>query len=292
MAKRSVTGPHEQHPKVLAWVRSLAPSLSPSEGAVARFVLANPSLPVHLGIEEFARRAGVSTASITRFCQRLGLNGFKDFKLALASDVAHSVAALPQDINASDSPIEIARKVFLADQQAIQETLSLLDEGVFTRMVEMLEAAAQIQVYGVGSSAPIADDAYYRFLRIGLPAHVVTDSHMQAVSAALLGHGNVAFVISHTGRTSETLAAARNAKASGATVLGLTSFMNTPLTEMADECLITATGETAFRVEAMASRIAHLSVIDALYVALAVRRGREALDALERTGKVIEEKRW
>ncbi|MEZ4632563.1 MAG: SIS domain-containing protein [Deinococcales bacterium] len=147
-----------------------------------------------------------------------------------------------------------------------------------------------MEVYGIGSSAPIAMDAYYRFLRIGLKISLLLDPHMQVVSAAQLQKGDVALAISHTGRSHETLSAAQKAKAAGATVISLSSFMQSPLALLADISLVTATAENAFRVEAMASRIAHLSVIDSLYVALAIRRFDEASGWLEQSSSLIEEK--
>ncbi|MDR7418921.1 MAG: MurR/RpiR family transcriptional regulator [Armatimonadota bacterium] len=276
---------------MLPQIRTLQPSLTPSEAAVAALTLAQPGQVVRLGIEALARRAGVSTATVLRFCQTLGFEGFKDFKIALAVESGRSPAILADEIRASDTPAEIARKVFQADMQAIAQTLELLDERALNRAVETLDAARRIEVYGIGSSAPIAVDAYYRLLRIGLPAGVVTDSHMQAVSASLLRRGDAAFIISHTGRTRETLNAAEKARAAGATVIALTSFQRSPITALAHVVLVTASAETAFRVEAMASRIAHLSVIDALYVALATRRLESAIETLERTSAIIEEKR-
>jgi DNA-binding MurR/RpiR family transcriptional regulator len=276
---------------VLARIRTLQPSLTPSEASVAALALTRPGEVIRLGIEALAHRAGVSTATVLRFCQTLGFQGFKDFKIALALESGQSPAVLAEEIRPGDTPGQIARKVFQADMQAIAQTLELLDERALNRAVDALDAARRIEVYGIGSSAPIAVDAYYRFLRIGLPVGVVTDSHMQAVSAALLRKGEAALIISHTGRTRETLSAAQNARDAGATVIALTSFQRSPITTIAHIVLVTASAETAFRVEAMASRIAHLSVVDALYVALATRRLEGALETLDRTGTIIEEKR-
>lgn len=276
---------------VLARIRTLQPSLTPSEAAVAALALARPEQLVGLGIEAIAQRAGVSTATVLRFCQALGFDGFKEFKIALAVELGRSPAVLAEEIRVGDTPGQIARKVFQADMQAIAQTLELLDEDELTRAVDALDAARRIEVYGIGSSAPMAVDAYYRFLRIGLPVVVVTDAHMQAVSASLLGEDDVAFIISHTGRTRETLTAAEKARDAGATVVALTSFQRAPIAAIAHVVLVTATAETMFRVEAMASRIAHLSVVDALYVALATRRLEGALETLERTNAIIEEKR-
>jgi len=276
---------------VLAEIRGVQSGLSRSEGAVATFILTAPADAIRLGIQAVARRAGVSTATVLRFCRNLGFAGYKDFNIALAMEMGRSPAVLAEEVRANDTPMQIAQKVLRADMQAIAQTLELLDETAFNKAVRALHAARRIEIYGVGSSAPIAVDAYYRFLRIGLRVAVITDSHMQAVSAALLEPGDVAFVISHTGRTKETLETARKARRGGATVIVLTSFLRAPIRDLANIALVTATAETAFRVEAMASRIAHLSVIDALYVAIATRSLENSLAILERTNAVIEERR-
>jgi DNA-binding MurR/RpiR family transcriptional regulator len=110
---------------------------------------------------------------------------------------------------------------------------------------------------------------------------------MQAVSAAQLPPNSVAFAISHSGRTRETLNALRCARNTGAFCILLSSHAHTPLSKFADVSLITSARETAFRNAALTSRIAHLSVIDALYVAVAMRRPESSLAALERSTTVI-----
>ena len=275
---------------VLAQTRQKLSSLTPSEQAVARAVLERPSEVLHWSVEETTRQTGVSTATVMRFCRTIGCEGFRELKLALAAELG-SATLFSLDVVPGDTPSEIARKVILADLQAIRDTLDLLDMRAFTQATELLAGARRIEAYGIGSSAPIAFDAYYRLLRIGLPVGVATDAHVQAVSASLLRPGDVALVISHTGRTTETLSAAGLARKAGASVVGITSYQRTPLTELCDVTLVTATAETSFRTEAMASRIAHLSVIDALYVALAAGRVDSAQEQLERTQAVIESKR-
>lgn len=274
---------------MLARIRSSRSGLSPAEQAVAEQVLARPDEAIRLNVETLAERARVSAATVLRFCRALGFSGFKDFKISLAAATRSTNGMLPEAIDLDDAPMEVASKVLMADVRALHETLELLDGETLTRAVEALEHAERVEVYGIGSSAPIALDAYYRLLRIGLRVSVVTDAHIQAVSASLLDERAVALVVSHTGRTRETLDAARRARESGATVVGLTSFFKTPLLEQCHVALITATSETT--MEAMASRIAHLAVVDALHVILATRRYEQSLITLGRTGGIIEQKR-
>lgn len=290
MADQGV-GNHIVTDSVMARVRSRFESLRDSEQQVAVFIEQYPDDFVHLPVRELAERIGVSDATIIRCCRALGYEGLRALKLALAGVANAPLQVLHEDVAPNDAPDEIIRKVLLSDIQAIADTIELLEVVAFGEAVEALLVASRIEFYGIGSSMPITLDAYYRFLRIGLPVTVATDPHMQAVSAALLPPGAVAFAISHTGRTRETLGFLQKARAAGATCILLSSHGHTPLSKLAHIELVTGARETAYRTEALSSRIAHLSVIDALYVAVAARRSGEALAALAKTNAIVAEHR-
>lgn len=274
---------------VQARLRAASHTLTETEQRVAQFIDQHPEETIHLSVQALAQRIQVSEATIVRCCRTLGYHGLRDLKLALAAQHAQPLQRIHEDILPEDEPGVVARKVLQSDIQAIADTLAVLDEQLFARAVEVLLQATRIEFYGIGSSLPIVLDAYYRFVRIGLPATVVTDTAMQAISASRLPPGAVAFAISHSGQTRDTLAAMRYARQQRATIILLSSHLGTPLYEFADIALITAARETAFRTASMTSRIAHLSVIDALYVAIALRRPEASLAALERSAEVMNE---
>ena len=273
----------------LARLRSVYGGLSEAEQRVAHFIEQNPQETVHLSVQMLSQRIGVSEATIVRCCRSIGYQGLRDLKLALAGETANSLQLLHEDIVPDDSVQEITRKVLQSDIQAIADTLAMLDTLALEQAVRAISEATRIEFYGIGSSLPVVLDAYYRFLRIGLPATVITDAHMQSVSASQLPAGAVAFAVSHTGRSVETLDALRKARAANATCILLSSHAHTPLSQYAHIQLITAARETAFRQEAVTSRIAHLSVIDALYVAVAMRRFDTAMETLARSTNIVSE---
>lgn len=275
----------------LVKLRSMYTSLRPAERSVADAVLSDPLVVVRMTISDLSKSVGVADSTIVRFCKALGYSGYQEFKLELARDTVTPVAQIHEDIVPTDSPLAIAQKIFASDRSALEDTLHVLDGEAIRVAVEALANAKRIDFYGVGSSGPLAVDAFYRFLRIGLPASAYTDSHMMAVAATTLTSGMVAFGISHTGSTLDTLQALTEAKQAGAFTICLTSFASAPIVEVADVSLVTACRETAFRTEAMASRIAQLSMIDALYAAVAIRRFGDSVAALERSNRVIAQKR-
>ncbi len=273
---------------ILAKTRNLQTKLPPTEKAAAHYLLQHYEEIVSSSIANFAQEAGVSKSSILRFCESLGFHSYKDFKVALALELGSKDERPLEAIKATDKAKDIFRKVIQADIKALEQTLALIDEKSLSKAVKILAKARKIEIYGVGLSASIAQDAFSRFLRLGLNVTVLTDAHLQAISASLLTKDDVVFAISHSGKSSETLRSASKAQESGATVICLSSFLESPLVLLSDVALVSATGETAFRVDALASRIAHLSVIDTLYVSLA-NKHKKAQVTLEQTRKIMAE---
>lgn len=266
-------------------------NLFPVERKIAEYILANTNQVVGFSVQELSDAAQASRATIVRFCRRLGYDGYKEFKLALAAEMRGAVNFKKEDLSRDDDIRSITRKVFQSDLQAIADSLEVLDDAEMEKAVQALDNASRIELFGVGSSASTALDAYYRFLGLGLPVSLVNDPYMQAIVSAQLGPGQVAFAISHSGKTEEVIFALRKAKETGAITICLTGNNRAEIIRHADIKLVTASRETSFRSQAMAGRIAHLSVVDALYVNLAMRHFDEARERIRKADEIIEEKR-
>jgi DNA-binding MurR/RpiR family transcriptional regulator len=126
---------------------------------------------------------------------------------------------------------------------------------------------------------------------LGLDAVAPPDVHVQHVTARLLAPGDVCVTVSHTGATSESLAATAAAAEAGATTVAITSFARSPLTELADHSIIAGSAETQYRVEAMTSRLLHIAVLDAIFV-LVARGVTGRSNALDLTAQVLASHRY
>lgn len=224
-----------------------------------------------------------------RFCTSVSCKGYQALKLALAADLAQPTLVRQEDISTSDAadPAMVAQKVFASDILALQDTLKLLDPPALMRAVKAIESASELAFFAVGSSHAVATDAAGRFLRLGLRAHAEVDAHFQLVIASLLPSTAVAFGISHSGVSREPVECLALARGRRATTVAVTARHPSPLTKHADIVLLTMSTETRYREEAMASRIAQLSLLDSLYVAVAIRRPQASLDALRETSEAL-----
>lgn len=265
---------------VLARTRSLLPSLQASDARVAKVILEEPDAVVYRSVSEVAEAAETSSATVVRCAQKLGFRGFHDLKLALARERATFQAIQPESQETIDERVAVLAQVTAAGAQTVRDAAALVDPQAFEAAVTALAGARRVLFAGVGTSAPLAQDAAYRFSTIGLRAEAYADAHVQHFQALQLEPNDVCVAISHTGSTRETLEVAEAAASSGACTVAITSFASSPLTELADQVIVAGTREVAFQLEAMASRLAHLALLDALLVAVAARDPDRAQAAL------------
>src|SRR5262249_49486274 len=134
-------------------------------------------------------------------------------------------------------------------------------------------------------------DFQQKLHRIGRVAFAWSDLHLALTSAALLGEEDVAFGISHTGTTTDTIEAFAEAGRRGALTVALTNFPKSPITRVADLVVTTAARETTFRSGAMASRLAQLTVVDCIFVGVAQRTYPATRAALEATYEAVRTRR-
>lgn len=265
-------------------------SLNEAERKVADLIRVNPGTARGLSITRLGELSGVSQTTVVRFCRTIGFEGYADFKLALVEELVPRTNALPDehsDVNADDSLSVLVQKVLANNALAINSSFEIIDMDAFERSVEILTSAQTTELLAVGSSLPVAMDLYYRFLRSGIRCRMHVDGYTQAINARLLEPGDAAVAISYSGESRDTIEAVQLAKESGATIICVTNFPSSSLAAIADIRLITSSSKMRWLDEAVTARLVHLTLFDALCVAISRRRGPEALTMLDRIEKAV-----
>lgn len=271
----------------LPFLRAHYPALRPAERKVADFILAHAAEVAALTSVELARRAGVSDATVVKCSQHLGFAGFAQLKLALVRELATAPAGAFGEVTPKDSVAEIKDKVFHSNAQALTDTAKVLDPVELERAVHLILKARRIDFFGVGASGVVALDAQLKFMRIGLDCGCYPDGHVQATRAALLKPGDVAVVITHSGRTRDAVDVLELARQARASTICVTNYPSSPAARLADVVLLTSARETDLRSGALGSRLAQLTVVDCLFLAVAIRRHEQAMDYLTRTRAAV-----
>ncbi|AOV97221.1 transcriptional regulator HexR [Edwardsiella hoshinae] len=265
--------------------------LSKSERKVAEVILAAPQTAIHSSIATLAKMADVSEPTVNRFCRRLETKGFPDFKLHLAQSLANGTPYVNRNVEESDSVDAYTSKIFESAMAGLEMAKNHLDMATINRAVDLLTQAKKISFFGLGASAAVAHDAMNKFFRFNIPVVYFDDIVMQRMSCMNSNEGDVVVLISHTGRTKSLVEMAHLARENDATVIAITSH-GTPLAQEANLALLLDVPEDTDVYMPMVSRLAQLTLVDALATGFTLRRGAKFRDNLKRVKEALKESRF
>ncbi|MFQ3545995.1 MurR/RpiR family transcriptional regulator [Halobacillus rhizosphaerae] len=276
---------------VISRIRSSYSQFSEKEKLIADYILENTENIVHSTINQVADDLMVADATVFRFCKRLGFKGYQALKIALASETVNPIKDIHETISENDTELDIAEKVFQANIRALEASRDIQNQETLHQALNFLLEADRVFFYGNGGSGIVALDAQHKFIRTGMSTHAYSDTHLQLMSASQLTPRDVAIIISHTGSNKDALDIIDIAKEHGAKTIAITNFAKSPLTKLVDISLYTVAQETEFRSEALASRIAELSLIDSLFVSYSMKTKAESQQATQKMRDAILRKR-
>jgi DNA-binding MurR/RpiR family transcriptional regulator len=278
---------------LLGEIKSSFNSFHASEALIANCVISDPVGVSQMNISQLADFSTTSVASVVRFSKAIGYKGYPEFRMALVSEVSrlglnvNSVSELDSGITTEDSIEEIIRKIALADSRAIQTTAERLDVKRFKNVVDAWTKASNIGIFGLASSGYVAMDLQLKLNRQGKNAVAWRDAHTALTSVSLLGPGDCLVAISHSGTTLDVVEVIEEFKSHGVTIILITNAIRSTATALADFVLHTSARETTFRSGATSSRIAQLTVVDCLCVALAQRNWSGTKSALDQSRSAV-----
>lgn len=261
----------EKKSALLHKIDLLKPQLTQSGKIVATYIQEHPEQVIEMSVATLAEMTGVSEPTVIRTCRSFGYNGYQSFKIALAQDIVSPMQLVNEALSADDDMKGIMYKVLSGAISALTATHDTINFEDVEAVAKAIMKANNVHIYGVGSSASIAQDCYHKLSRVGVRAAAYTDANFQAMSAAYAKKGDIVFAISHSGSSKAVVDNVRLAKENGALIFTLTSVGSSPLTKFADISLYTVSDETKYRIVSMASRIAALSIIDSIYVYIAAQ---------------------
>ena len=271
-------------------VKSIFDQLSNAERNAAQYFLNNANSIFDKPIAVLAKESQTTQAAWVRFCKSLGFKGLKELKKSFfvqiqmpASENTHENYTVYSDINGYKSVEEISTNVMQSGICAITDTVKLIDSATMEKAAKAIMKAHSVKLFGVSASALVAEDFYYKLLRIGKNACFSKDSHVQLTYAANISPADAAVIISHSGATAEIIEILDMVKKRGAVGIAVTRFSKKNYLNNADIILYSSAPEIYRRSGAMSSRIAQLTVIDVLFSTIAHQNYRAIEKNLEQS---------
>ena len=273
-------------------IESVYESLSDSEKRIADYFLNHLDEIIHLSVTETAQATKTSEATVVRTCKKLGYGGFYDFKITAAQEISNPVKTIFEEAEETDDSFTIFQKKVGNAISTLQYTSQVLDKDQLEAAVSAILSANKIIVLGSGNSASVALDAAHKFMRAGLNSLAYSDSHMQIIASANAGEGDVVLGISHSGSSKDVVDAMRVAKKGKATTIAITNYSRSPITEISDIILYTASEETKYHVVALSSRLAQLTIIDTLYIIISLKNQNISYKRMSAIEKALQTKKY
>ena len=262
---------------------------SKGQKKLAAYIQENYDKAAFLTAAKLGETVGVSESTVVRFAIYLGYKGYPKFQKALEELVRTKLNSIQRmEVTYGKVPqSEILDTVLHSDIDKIKMTLDAVDHEAFELAVETILKAKNIYIVGIRSCAPLASFlAFYLNLIFDSVRLLNTNSASELFEQMIrIGEEDVIIGISFPRYSMRTLKALEFANNRNAKVITLTDSIHSPM-NLYSSCNLIARSDMASIVDSL---VAPLSVINALVVALSMRKQKDVVATLESLEKIWDE---
>lgn len=267
--------------ELLARLDEKYPKLSKGQKRLTDYIRENYDKAAFLTAAKLGKAVGVSESTVVRFASQLGYKGYPEFQKALGELVRTKLNSI-QRMEVTYGRIaqsEILATVLQSDIEKIKLTLESTQQQTFELAVDTILNARKVYVIGIRSCAPLASFlTFYLNLICDNVIGVHTNSSSEIFEQLIrINEEDVIIGISFPRYSMRTLKALEFASNRKAKVITLTDSIHSPM-NLYSSCNLIARSDMASIVDSL---VAPLSVINALVVALCMKKQNEVIQTLE-----------
>ena len=262
---------------------------SKGQRQIARYLLAHYDKAAYMTAAKLGAEVSVSESTVVRFVMELGYAGYPEFQKALQELIRTKLTSF-QRMEVTNHLIgdgDVLEKVLNTNVDNIRHTLESISRSDFRDAVEAMVNAKNIYIIGVRSSAMLAGFLSYSLQMIFDNVRLIDTTAGSELFQQMMaiGEGDVLFAISFPRYSKRIINAVEYAKLQGAHVVALTDSGLSPIATYADSGLYAKSDMASF----VDSLVAPLSIINALIVALSLKKQHELAERLSRLEQIWEE---
>lgn len=250
-------------------------SFSKGQKRIGNFILSHYDKAAFMTAAKLGEAVGVSESTVVRFATELGYDGYPELQHALQEMIRNRLTTVQRIEITSDrmSNADVLTKILNMDIEKIRRTLEDTSSEEFNKVADTIVSARHIYILGVRSSASLASFLSFYFYKIFDNVRNVATSSTSEVFEQIMniGEGDVFIAITFPRYSKRTIKAAKYAHDKGATVIAFTDSHSAPIIEYSDRILLARSDMASFAD----SLVAPLSLINALIVAIGIRRRNE-----------------
>lgn len=269
-------------------LRDKRDDLTKSGRIVADYLAQHSEEAQYLSISSLARACDVAEATIFRFCRALGFEGYNEMKISLAqANATPGLPAATTELAPGLDTAALCNHVYASAMEAINGTRSVLDPEAIDRASMLMQRARQVYCFGQGGSSVLAEDIWVRLATVSTKFRTAGDSHMQVITAGLMGPEDVILFVSYSGATRDMLDTLRVAKGNGAKIILLTHYADSPGAALADVVLLCGAKESPLDQGSIPVKLAVLYVANVLVLRFTLDNQELTSLARERTSRAL-----
>ena len=261
--------------------------LTRSGRTVAEYLVQHAAEAQYLSISSLARECNVAEATVFRFCRSLGFEGYHEMRIALAQANATGAMVNQRELDPEASTATLCEHASGLFMTAINGTQNALSPEAVDRAAKMLHEAHQVFCLGQGGSMLLANDLCARFAGISNKFRTAGDNHLQIMAAGLMTEADVVLFISYSGATRDMLETLRAAKTSGAKIILITHYEDSPGAKLADVVLLCGAQESPLDSGSIPIKVAVLYVAEVLVLRYILDDKPGSTEAQEHTTKAL-----
>lgn len=255
--------------------------MSKSHKMIAGFISRHYDQAVFMTAAKLGETLGISESTVVRFADRIGYAGYPEFQRALEECVKGKLSDLQKmdEKYGNSTQSEVLASVIAADIEKLQHTIDHLEPAAFESAVETILTADTIYIMGLRSNEPLAEflHFYLNMIRGGVVL-LKTTSVSETFEQMIRINDKDCFIgISFPRYSMRTLKAMEFANDRNAKVIAVTDSVHSPM-NLYSSCNLLARSDMVSIVDSL---VAPLSVINALVVAMCLKRPEEVKDNLK-----------
>ncbi len=271
---------------IVQYITEKYTSMTNSEKTIADYIINHFEYVLTISVQALAAELNISVATIVRFAQHMGFDGYKEFRLYLAqlgNEHEDFILDFHKNENSPDAQIS---KMLASCAECLNLTRQNMDYTTLSDIVKVIHNADKTAFFGVGTSYIVCQDASVKFKRIGIATECACESTSAALILSNMKKGDVVFGISHSGNNGTVDAILKMAKKMGITTVAVTTFSNSNICKTADYTLLTQTRESPLHKIAITSRVSQFAMMDSLFMAYLTINYDKCINNLEKTHEI------
>lgn len=274
---------------LLSKISEKLPKLSKGQKQIATYMLEHYDKAAYMTAAKLGGLVGVSESTVVRFANEFGFEGYPELQHSLRELIRTKLTTL-QRIEITNDRIgnaDLLEKVLMSDVEKIKRTLEEIDRDSFNRAVDSLISAKNIYIVGMRSSSSVAEFLYFYLNLIFKRVRLVRTTSGSEIFEQLLriSKDDVIIGISFPRYSKRIINALEYAKSQSAHVVAITDSASSPIAAHADDLLLAKSDMASF----VDSLVAPLSIINALIVAIGMKKQAEVASTFERLESIWDE---